>query len=141
MLKTLLKKLIVKIVPKIFWNVNINTISIKEGENFGEVTFPRGGVIFLEKLTVSSNTDSEILLTFYNQTGNKILKEVPLELVANGGFLSSSNSPLYNKFYRGIDLSFLADNFSKIEVKLGNELDSGKFVKFAFLCYQLELGV
>lgn len=141
MLKKLLDKLTPKKEPLQFWNVLLSAISIKENENFGELTFPKGEQIFIEKLLISSNVTSTAYITLYDQNNIKLANKIPLDLIANGGYLQIPVSELQNKYFNGFDLCFLADGFTKIEVQLKDNLTAGQFANFGFLCNQLKKGL
>lgn len=141
MLKKILDNLLPKKEPLQFWNILLSSISIKENENFGELTFPKGEEIFIEKILISSNVTSTAYITLYDQNNIRLANKVPLELIANGGYLQVPVSQLSNKYFKGFDLCFLADSFTKIEIQLKGNLSAGQFANFGFLCHQLKKGL
>lgn len=121
-----------------FWKLLLVPMRLSEGQSNTQITFPKGNPVYIKKIMISSNVGGAVLLSLFNQSGTRVIKQTPIKLIANGGYLQTSLSELYNKYFNGLDFESLADGNTQIHLESQTALGAGEFIDVCFLTHQLD---
>lgn len=124
-----------------FFNLIIKPLVLVTGDSQGEILFPQGETILLEKFLCASIFTGPIYFTFYDQRGKRIISKTELHLIGNGGYNQVTPRPIDNKFKNGFDIPNILDGYTKIEILLDKALDAGEKIELAFMGKQLKGGL